>query len=88
MFDKTKAIMQVMKLKREIEGVSYDHEENGIKVNVGGFMTMGEPKIKSLVVNGVENKALTEAINKALKKATEGSMKKMKENGEQLQGMM
>lgn len=88
MFDKAKAIMQVMKLKREIEGVSYGHEENGIEINVGGFMAMGEPKIKSLVVNGVENRALTEVINKALKKAAEGSMKKMKENGDQLQGMM
>ena len=88
MFDKTKAIMQVMKLKKEIEGVNYEHEENGIVLNVAGFMAMGEPKIKSLMVNGVENKALVEAINKALKKAAEGSMKKMKENGEQLQGMM
>lgn len=86
MFDKTKAIMQVMKLKKEIENVSYDHEENGIVVNVGGFMAMGEPKVKNLSVNGVENKALIEAINKALKKAAEGSMKKMKENSEALQG--
>jgi len=78
--------MQVMKLKREIEGVDYGHEENGIAVNVAGFMAMGEPKIKSLVVNGVENKALTEVVNKALKKAAEGSMKKMKENSEALQG--
>jgi DNA-binding protein YbaB len=86
MFDKTKAIMQVMKLKKEIENVSYDFEENGITVNVGGFMAMGEPKIKSLLVNGVENKALIEAVNKALKRAAEGSMKKMKENSEALQG--
>ena len=86
MFDKTKAIMQVMKLKKEIENVSYDFEENGITVNVGGFMAMGEPKIKSLLVNGVENKALIEAVNKALKRADEGSMKKMKENSEALQG--
>jgi hypothetical protein len=88
MFDKAKAVMQVMKLKKDIESVSYDHEENGVVVNVAGFMAMGEPKIKSLSVNGVENKVLTEAINKALKKAAEGSMKKMKENGDQLQGMM
>jgi hypothetical protein len=88
MFDKAKAIMQVMKLKKDIESISYEMEENGVVINVAGFMAMGEPKIKSLVVNGVENKALLEAINKALKKAAEGSMKKMKENGEQLQGMV
>jgi hypothetical protein len=88
MFDKAKAVMQVMKLKKDIESISYGLEENGIVIDVAGFMAMGEPKIKSLVVNGVENKALTEALNKALKKAAEGSMKKMKENGEQLQGMM
>ena len=86
MFDKTKAIMQVMKLKKDIESVSYDFEENGVVVNVAGFMAMGEPKIKSLLVNGVENRALLEAINKALKRAAEGSMKKMKENSEALQG--
>ena len=86
MFDKTKAIMQVMKLKKDIESVSYDFEENGVVVNVAGFMAMGEPKIKSLLVNGLENRALLEAINKALKRAAEGSMKKMKENSEALQG--
>jgi len=88
MFDKAKAVMQVMKLKKDIESISYELEENGVVINVAGFMAMGEPKIKSLIVNGVENRALTEALNKALKKAAEGSMKKMKENGEQLQGMM
>ena len=86
MFDKAKAVMQVMKLKKDIESVSYDFEENGVVVNVAGFMAMGEPKIKSLLVNGVENRALLEAINKALKRAAEGSMKKMKENSEALQG--
>lgn len=88
MFDKAKMLMQVMRLKKEVEGSSYDTDEEGIVVNVGGFMAMGEPKIKSLVVNGVENKKLLEVINKALKKAAEGSMKKMKEKGEGLGGMV
>jgi len=88
MLDQAKAFFQVMKLKKEIEGVDYDFEENGVKLSVGGFMAMGEPKIKVLSVNGIENRALLEAINRALKKAAEGSMKKMKENGDQLKGMM
>lgn len=87
MFDKAKAVMQVMKLKKEVENGVYEHEENGIKLSVGGFMAMGEPKIKMLSVNGIENRALLEAINKALKKAAEGSMKKMKDSGDQLQGL-
>jgi len=88
MFDKAKMLMQVMKLKKEVESGSYDTDEDGIVVKLGGFMAMGEPKIKTLIVNGVENKKLLEIINKALKKAAEGSMKKMKEQGEGLGGMV
>ncbi|MBU3935544.1 hypothetical protein KJ909_02625 [Patescibacteria group bacterium] len=82
--DKAKLMAKVFKLKKEVERLSAGVEENGIEVEVGGFMAMGEPKIKTLKVDGVENKILTEAINKALKKAAKASMMKMKENGEGL----
>ena len=82
--DKAKLMAKVFKLKKEVERLSAGVEENGIEVEVGGFMAMGEPRIKKLKVDGVENKILTEAINKALKKAAKASMMKMKENGEGL----
>ena len=79
--DKAKLMAKVFKMKKEVERLSVEVEENGVEVEAGGFMAMGEPKIKSLVVNGVENKMLTEAINKALKKAAKLSMTRMKELG-------
>ena len=79
--DKAKLVAKVFKLKKEVERLSVEVDENGVAVEVGGFMAMGEPKIKSLLVNGVENKLLTEALNKALKKAAKTSMNKMKEMG-------
>ena len=82
--DKAKLMAKVFKLKKEVERLSVGVDENGIEVQVGGFMAMGEPKIKSLVIDGVENKLLLGAINKALKKAAKVSMSKMKENGEGL----
>jgi hypothetical protein len=85
MFDQAKAALQVMKMKREIEGKSYSVEENGFDVEVGGFMAMTEPKIKNLKINGVENKKLVEAINRALEKATKASVQVMKDMGEGLQ---
>jgi DNA-binding protein YbaB len=86
--DKAKMAMQVFKMKKEIENQSYEHDDMGINIVVSGFMAMSEPKIKSLLVNGVENKALVEALNKALKKSTEASMKKMQELGKGLEGMI
>jgi len=88
MFDKAKMALQVFKMKKAVEDQSYSLDENGIVVDVGGFMAMSEPKIKKLVVNGVENKMLLEMVNKALKKATEASMKKMQEMGKDLEGSM
>ena len=86
--DKAKMAMQVFKMKREIESQNYEYEDAGIKIEVSGFMAMSEPKIKSLIINGVENKVIVEAINKALKKSTESSMRKMQELGKGLEGMM
>ena len=86
--DQAKMAMQIFKMKKEVESQSYKVEENGIEVEIAGFMTMSEPKIKFLKVNGIENKVLLETLNKALKKSTEASMKKMKDLGEGLKGAM
>ena len=79
--DKAKMIAKVFKMKKEVERLSIEIDEDGVEVEVGGFMAMGEPKIKSLVIDGVENNILTKALNKALKKAAKASMGKMKEMG-------
>jgi DNA-binding protein YbaB len=88
LIDKGKMALQVFKMKKAIESLKCEYEENGVTVVLNGFMAMSEPKIDVLEVNGVVNKALTEAINKALKKATEMSMKKMQEMGKDLEGAM
>lgn len=76
MFDKAKMIAQAFKLKKAVEAEVIEYEEAGIVVKVSG-----DQKIKSLVVNNVENKILIEVINKALKKSQEAAAKKMKDMG-------
>ena len=76
MFDKAKMMAQAFKLKKAIEAMETEVEENGIKVTVSG-----DQKIKKLVINGVENRMLVEMINKVLKKSQEAAAKKMKEMG-------
>ena len=82
MFDKAKMLAQAFKLKKAIEAEVIEYEENGIKIQVSG-----DQKIKFLSVNGVENKALVEAINKAMKKSQEAAARRMKEMGG-LEGLM
>ena len=76
MFDKAKMLAQAYKLKKAIEEEVIEYEENGIKIKVSG-----DQKIKYLSVNGVENKALIDAINKAMKKSQEMAARKMKDMG-------
>jgi len=85
--DKAKMLAKVFRLKKEVEKLATRIEDKGIEVEVAGFMAMGEPRIKSLMINGEENKILLEIINKALKKAAKSSMMKMKEFGGS-QGLM
>ncbi|MFA6518734.1 MAG: YbaB/EbfC family nucleoid-associated protein [Candidatus Shapirobacteria bacterium] len=76
MFDKAKMVAQAYRLKKAIESETIEMEENGVKVSV-----TGDQKIKTLSVNGAENKILVEVINKAMKKAQETAAKRMKEMG-------
>jgi hypothetical protein len=76
MFDKAKMLAQAFKLKRAVEAEIIELEENGVMIKVSG-----DQKIRSLSVNGVENKVLVEVINKALKKSQEAAAKKMKDMG-------
>jgi DNA-binding protein YbaB len=76
MFDKAKMLAQAFKIKKAVEAEEVEVEENGIRVRASG-----DQKVKFLSVNGVENRALVEAINKALKKSQEAAARKMKEMG-------
>ncbi|HCU54908.1 hypothetical protein A2574_00335 [Candidatus Shapirobacteria bacterium RIFOXYD1_FULL_38_32] len=89
MFDKAKAGLQFMKIKKAVESESVEVEDSGVRVIISGFVGMGisEPKVKLLSVNGVENKVLLDTLNKALKKSLEVSAKKLKDMSGELQGM-
>jgi len=76
MFDKAKMLAQAYKLKKAIESETIEVEESGIKVVVSG-----DQKIKSLSINGGENKILIDTINKAVKKSQEMAAKRMKDMG-------
>ena len=76
MFDKAKMLAQAYKLKKAIESETIEVEESGIKVVVSG-----DQKIKSLSINGGENKLLVDTINKAVKKSQEMATKRMKDMG-------
>jgi DNA-binding protein YbaB len=76
MFDKAKMLAQAYKLKKAIESETIEVEESGIKVVVSG-----DQKIKSLSINGGENKLLVDTINKAVKKSQEMAAKRMKDMG-------
>ena len=76
MFDKAKMLAQAYKLKKAIESETIEVEESGIKVVVSG-----DQKIKTLSINGGENKILVDTINKAVKKSQEMAAKRMKDMG-------
>lgn len=76
MFDKAKMVAQALKLKKAVESEVVEIEENGISIEVSG-----DQRVKRLLINGVENKALVDIINKAMKKSQEAAARKMKEMG-------
>lgn len=76
MFDKAKMLAQALKLKKAVEAEVVKLDENGIEIEVSG-----DQRVKSLKINGVENKALVEVVNKALKKSQEAAAKKMRDMG-------
>ncbi|HEX8923654.1 MAG TPA: hypothetical protein VF828_02890 [Patescibacteria group bacterium] len=69
-------LAQALKLKKAVEAEVVKLDENGIEIEVSG-----DQRVKSLKINGVENKALVEVVNKALKKSQEAAAKKMRDMG-------
>ena len=83
-----KVANQARKMQKELEKEEIVVEENGIKVVMGGGVTM---QCKEFTVNGVSNPEVVKVLNKAMKKTTEETAKKMQSMmggmGEMMKGM-
>lgn len=75
---------QVKKIQRELESMTFDYENAGLKISVGGDMSVKSVKIvdPSILSDGKVEKlerTLAENLNKALHLAKDGAQNKMKE---------
>jgi hypothetical protein len=76
MFDKAKMLSKALKIKKVIEAEVSVEEREGIRVEI-----RGDQKIKSVKVDGVEQKKLVDVMNRAMKKSQKLVAKKMQEMG-------
>mgnify|MGYP000851653122 CR=1 FL=1 len=76
MFDKAKMLQKALKIKKAIESEMTVYEDKGIRVEV-----RGDQKIRSIIIDGEEEKKLVDVINEALKKSQKLVAKKMQEMG-------
>jgi len=76
MFDKAKMLQKALKIKKAIESEMTVYEDKGIRVEV-----RGDQKIRSITIDGEEEKKLVDVINEALKKSQKLVDKKMQEMG-------
>ena len=90
MFDKVKQGKELLKmrseamrLQKELQTISENVEERGIKVVV-----TADQKVSYLTVDGVERKDIVEAINKAFKLVGKKAAKHMMESGGGLGGLL
>ena len=74
MLDKAKMMADAYRLRKAVELEVVEIEENGIKIQIGG-----DQKLRSLFINGTENRVLMDVVNKAIRKAQEVAALKMKE---------
>ena len=75
---------QVKKIQRELETMTFDYENAGIKISVGGDMSVKSVKIvdPAVLAEGKIDKierTLADNLNKALHLAKDGAQAKMKE---------
>lgn len=76
MFDKAKMVQKALKIKKVIESEVSVIEEGDIRVEI-----RGDQKVKSITVDGVEQKKIVDVINKTMKKSQKLVAKKMQEMG-------
>jgi len=76
MFDKAKMLQKALRIKKVIEAEVSVEEQEGIRVEI-----RGDQKIKSVKIDGIEQKRLVNVMNKAMKKSQKLVAKKMQEMG-------
>lgn len=74
---------QAMQMQKALAQETITVEEKGIKI-----VMSGDQKVKSLEIDGEEQKDLVEVLNKSLKKSQEVAAKKLQEMGGGLQGLL
>jgi len=79
---------KIYDIQRKLEGNEAYIEEDGIKVIVKGGGIMPKFEVKTLEIDGEENRKLMEKINKALKKAFDSNTKRIQDMSGDLQNMM
>ncbi len=90
MFDKLKQGKDLLKLRQQaqqlqksLQEIHHTEEKGDSKVTVDGTQN-----VVSIMVDGVEQRELTELINKAMKEVQKKSAKKMMEMGGGLSGLL
>lgn len=77
MFDQAKGLYKLKRqsdlLKKQMERITIEVEEKGIRVVV-----RGDQRIKELYIDGEEDRRLCDVINKALKESQKKVAKKMR----------
>lgn len=86
---KAKMAGQMLKIQKQLAGVTTEYERKGIKVVIKGGGLISAPKIKSLEFEGeVEDKEIVKVLNEALKQSHQKSLKRLKEVSGDLQSMV
>jgi len=79
---------KVYDLQRQLAGSETFYEEDGVKVVLKGGGLAGKMEVKSLEVDGREDKRLIDVLNRAMKKSQDAMVKKLQDMKDDLQGLM
>ncbi|PIS09086.1 hypothetical protein COT75_03415 [Candidatus Beckwithbacteria bacterium CG10_big_fil_rev_8_21_14_0_10_34_10] len=74
---------QAVKIQKALKGEEIAVDERGIKVVI-----TGDQKLKSVSIDGEENKRVVEVVNTAIKKSQKVAAKKLQEMSGGLTGML
>jgi DNA-binding protein YbaB len=79
---------KIYDIQKQLEKTESFLEEEGIKVVIKGGGIAGRMEIKTLEIDGQEDKRLMNVLNKALKKSQEATIKRLQEMQDDLKGLM
>lgn len=74
---------QAMQMQRMLEAEEIEVEKHGVRIKISGAQ-----KVRSIEVNGKNDKDVMEAINEAIKKSQELAAKKLSESSGGLKGLL